>query len=85
MVLIYAGFNARLRSSLVVKSDGWTDITGWRPAGATNVLSEADGGLYNKGRFYPFQQGTYVYGYLPKLLTVSALWSLQSEHTTGHT
>ena len=68
MGLACSGLNARLGSSIVVKSDGWTDITGWRSVEATIDLSEADGGIDSKGRFYPAQQGAWVYGYLPQLL-----------------
>ena len=55
----YTGFNARLQASLVVKSDGWTDITGWQSVGATNSLFKADGGINSQGRFYPSQQGVH--------------------------
>ena len=58
ITLIYAGFNADLRATLVVKTEGWTDLTAWRAVGVTHDLYKADAGISNNGQFLPSQEGT---------------------------
>ena len=57
ITFVYAALNANLRVSLLVKTEGWTDITSWRAVGVINGLYKADAGISKTGQFLPSQEG----------------------------
>ena len=57
LIVLLAGFNADLGVSLLVKTEGWTDITDWRVAGVSGSLYNANAEIDNDGRFLPSRKG----------------------------
>ena len=55
------GFNADLQATLVVKTEGWVDVTGWRTVGIIDGLYQTRGKMNkNNGRFLPPEGGMCV-------------------------
>ena len=63
-IAIKTGFNADLRSTLQVTTEGWTKVNGWRVVGLINGLYQARAKIgKHEGRFLPFGGGMCVCAY----------------------
>ena len=61
IISLITGFNADLQAALVVNTEGWVDITGWRTVGIINGLYQTRATINkNNGRFLPSEAGMHV-------------------------